>query len=93
MNEPKPGDRVAYSANFLSSVCLGTGGGVSGGRGAAVGEAPHRRGVLIGKAPDSQIIADVRWDDDPGQARGVHLANIVRLEDLNRDADRAAHDR
>lgn len=90
--ELRPGDRVAYSAKFLAGACLTAGSGVSGGRGAAIGEMPHRRGVVIGPAPDLDVLVYVRWDDDSGgYACGVHRANLVHADDLQRDAMRAEH--
>lgn len=63
----KPGDRVAYSAQFLRSI------------GAYTGDLPHARGVVesVQVLGNCQLVT-VRWDDTelPGRVLACNLAKV-----------------
>lgn len=90
---PEPGQHVAYSARYIAATCqMGRLPSHERARGGfAIGELPHRRGVVIGYAPDWADLVYVRWGDDPAVAMSTHVANVVCVRDLAQDADAFQH--
>lgn len=67
-NEFKPGDRVAYSARFLRSICDYS------------HESASKRGTVTGvKTYGSKcVIVSIDWDEDKDELRaGANAANLV----------------